>query len=58
MDAVSIIGEYLKCDPWLKLLCHHLKLDLEEVMGKLPDSEVIPISHESTNSIQVKLMLG
>lgn len=53
MDAVSIIGEYLKCDPWLKLLCHHLKLDLEEVMGKLPDPEVIPISHESTNSIQL-----
>lgn len=24
-DAVSILGEYVKDEPWLKLLCDHLK---------------------------------
>uniref|UniRef100_A0A0V0HWT5 Ribonuclease H2 subunit B n=1 Tax=Solanum chacoense TaxID=4108 RepID=A0A0V0HWT5_SOLCH len=29
-DAVSIIGEYLKEEPWLKLLCSKLSIDLHE----------------------------
>ena len=27
-DAVSILGEYMKDEPWLKLLCDHLKYSL------------------------------
>ncbi|KAF8013793.1 hypothetical protein BT93_I1598 [Corymbia citriodora subsp. variegata] len=30
-DAVSIMGEYLLDEPWLKNLCHTLKLNLEDV---------------------------
>lgn len=45
-DAVSILGEYLKDEPWLKLLCCRLKLDLQE--AKAPDSEVLPSSTESS----------
>ncbi|KAH0674792.1 hypothetical protein KY284_025879 [Solanum tuberosum] len=29
-DTVSIIGEYLKEEPWLKLLCSKLSIDLQE----------------------------
>ncbi|XP_047252358.1 uncharacterized protein LOC124887205 [Capsicum annuum] len=29
-DAVSIIGEYLKEEPWLKLLCRKLCIDLQD----------------------------
>ncbi|MED6207245.1 hypothetical protein PIB30_034046 [Stylosanthes scabra] len=38
MDAVSILGEYLKDEPWLKLLCDHLKLNILEVNGKAETS--------------------
>ncbi|XP_020204952.1 ribonuclease H2 subunit B isoform X2 [Cajanus cajan] len=34
IDAVSILGEYLKEEPWLQLLCIHLKLNILEVTGK------------------------
>ncbi|XP_057434636.1 uncharacterized protein LOC130727504 [Lotus japonicus] len=34
VDAVSILGEYLKEEPWLQLLCNHLKLNLLEVTGR------------------------
>lgn len=34
IDAVSILGEYLKEKPWLQLLCDHLKLNILEVTGK------------------------
>ncbi|KAK7283026.1 hypothetical protein RIF29_12228 [Crotalaria pallida] len=34
VDAVSILGEYLKEEPWLRLLCNHLKLNVLEVTGK------------------------
>ncbi|TKY74621.1 Ribonuclease H2 subunit B [Spatholobus suberectus] len=34
IDAVSILGEYLKEKPWLQLLCNHLKLTILEVIGK------------------------
>uniref|UniRef100_A0A803PW02 Ribonuclease H2 subunit B n=1 Tax=Cannabis sativa TaxID=3483 RepID=A0A803PW02_CANSA len=45
-DAVSILGEYLKADPWLELLCSHLRLNLLEVMRKEPEKHV-PNSVES-----------
>ncbi|WVZ21614.1 hypothetical protein V8G54_008936 [Vigna mungo] len=35
IDAVSILGEYLKEKPWLELLCNHLKLNILEVTGKV-----------------------
>ncbi|KAK6912383.1 Rnh202, triple barrel domain [Dillenia turbinata] len=38
IDAVSILAEYLKEEPWLELLCNHLKLDLQEAILKAPGS--------------------
>lgn len=38
-DAVSLIGEYLKEEPWLKLLCSKLSIDLQDVT-KASNSEV------------------
>ncbi|XP_038712902.1 ribonuclease H2 subunit B isoform X2 [Tripterygium wilfordii] len=38
-DAVTILGEYMKDEPWLKLLCSHMKLKIPEVTGKAPDFE-------------------
>ncbi|KAA8521023.1 hypothetical protein F0562_011689 [Nyssa sinensis] len=55
-DAVSILGEYLKDEPWLKLLCGNLKLDLQ-VAAKAPDIETLPAiesSPASFNPIQEK----
>ncbi|CAK9149815.1 unnamed protein product [Ilex paraguariensis] len=37
IDAVSVLGEYLKDDPWLKLLRSKLKLNCEEP-SKAPDT--------------------
>ncbi|KAE8715946.1 Nine-cis-epoxycarotenoid dioxygenase 4 [Hibiscus syriacus] len=42
VDAVSILGEYLKDDPWLKLLCNHFKLDSLEAKTKASDFEICP----------------
>ncbi|KAF7830171.1 ribonuclease H2 subunit B [Senna tora] len=39
VDAVSILGEYLKDEPWLQFLCSHLKLNILEVTGKAQVSE-------------------
>ncbi|GAB4837637.1 hypothetical protein Ancab_002487 [Ancistrocladus abbreviatus] len=41
-DAVSILGEYLKDEPWLKLLCNHLRLNIEDVSKKASGADVIP----------------
>ncbi|KAK9265672.1 hypothetical protein L1049_001682 [Liquidambar formosana] len=41
-DAVSILGEYLKDEPWLKLLCNHLKLNSQEGIRNTPDIEILP----------------
>ncbi|KAH9795261.1 Ribonuclease H2 subunit B [Citrus sinensis] len=46
-NAVSILGEYVKDEPWLKLLCKHLNLDLLKETGKAPCIEVFPSSLES-----------
>ncbi|XVE99960.1 hypothetical protein REPUB_Repub03eG0245000 [Reevesia pubescens] len=46
-DAVSILGEYLKDEPWLKLLCNHFKLNLLEAKSITSDIEVCPTAIES-----------
>ncbi|GLU05211.1 hypothetical protein SLE2022_223230 [Rubroshorea leprosula] len=46
-DAVSIVSEYLKDQPWLKLLCDHFKLNLPEATTKPSDLEVPPVAIES-----------
>ncbi|KAM7490708.1 hypothetical protein LguiA_033629 [Lonicera macranthoides] len=48
-DAVSILGEYLKDEPWLKLLCTNLKVNLQEA-AKGPDVEILPCAAESSPS--------
>ncbi|MBA0563677.1 hypothetical protein Golob_008648, partial [Gossypium lobatum] len=46
-DSVSILGDYLKDDPWLKLLCDHFKLNLPEAKRIAADIEVCPSAIES-----------
>lgn len=46
-DAVSILGEYLKDEPWLKLLCNHFKLNLLEGERIASDFDVCPTTIES-----------
>lgn len=36
-DAVSILGEYLKDEPWLEVLCRHFRLNLEDLTRKAAD---------------------
>lgn len=36
-DAVSILGEYLRDEPWLERLCSHLRLNLQELTRKTAD---------------------
>nr|XP_010929863.1 ribonuclease H2 subunit B isoform X2 [Elaeis guineensis] len=38
-DIVSILGEYLKDEPWLTRLCSHLQLDVQEMHTKILKSE-------------------
>ncbi|XP_061339348.1 uncharacterized protein LOC133286028 isoform X2 [Gastrolobium bilobum] len=45
VDAVSILGEYLKEEPWLQFLCNHLKLNILEVTGKAQ------VNGEGSNSV-------
>ncbi|KAM0940314.1 hypothetical protein DsansV1_C19g0162651 [Dioscorea sansibarensis] len=45
-DAVFLLGEYLE-EPLFKLLCSHLKLNIDEVPSKEPNTEFHPISSES-----------
>ncbi|KAF3446485.1 hypothetical protein FNV43_RR11664 [Rhamnella rubrinervis] len=45
-DAVSILGEYLKDEPWLKRLCDHLRLNLLEITRKAPDIAIPPLAAE------------
>ncbi|XP_075495977.1 ribonuclease H2 subunit B-like isoform X2 [Primulina tabacum] len=55
-DAVSILGEYLVEEPWLKLLCDKLQLNLND-RRNAPAIEIFPTSSESDlasfNPIQV-----
>ncbi|XP_021605704.1 ribonuclease H2 subunit B isoform X2 [Manihot esculenta] len=47
-DAVTILGEYLKDEPWLKLLCHNLKLNLLEATSKEPGTEICSTAAENS----------
>ncbi|XP_027154401.1 ribonuclease H2 subunit B isoform X1 [Coffea eugenioides] len=59
VDAVSVIGEYLNEEPWLKLLCGKLNLCLQDEL-RSPERKILPSSLESgqasfdTNAIQEK----
>ncbi|KAK4358051.1 hypothetical protein RND71_023661 [Anisodus tanguticus] len=57
-DAVSIIGEYLKDEPWLKLLCCKLSIDLQddteasnsEIHSSPAENSFKPFNHEQGKS--------
>ncbi|KAL8532460.1 hypothetical protein ACS0TY_008888 [Phlomoides rotata] len=44
-DAVSIVREYLKEEPWVNLLCNKLKINLQDANTK--DIEILPSSSEA-----------
>lgn len=44
-DAVSVLGEYLKEEPWLKLLCDNLKLDIQA--ARTADIVMLPTTVEN-----------
>ncbi|KAL3501462.1 hypothetical protein ACH5RR_035911 [Cinchona calisaya] len=46
VDAVSIIGEYLKEEPWLNLLCSNLKLSLQDEV-RSQATGILPFSTDS-----------
>ncbi|CAI0395244.1 unnamed protein product [Linum tenue] len=46
-ESVKIVGEYVKDEPWLKLLCKRLKIDLMESTKTGPDFESSLASKES-----------
>ncbi|WZZ75722.1 hypothetical protein YC2023_087092 [Brassica napus] len=58
VDAVSIVGEYLKTEPWLKLLYDHLGLEFVDPTMKETNTENLPNANENkmeySNSIQEK----
>jgi ribonuclease H2 subunit B len=58
VDSVSIVGEYLKTEPWLKLLYDHLGLKFVDPTMKETNMENLPTANEnnmaSSNSIQEK----
>ncbi|ONK74205.1 uncharacterized protein A4U43_C03F3880 [Asparagus officinalis] len=47
-EIVSILGEYLKDEPWLTLLCSHLKLNWQEALQNTPRNEKEPGFLEDT----------
>ncbi|KAL5728517.1 hypothetical protein ACHQM5_001591 [Ranunculus cassubicifolius] len=57
-EVVSLLGEYLKDEPWLKLLCGHLKLDLQAATKRTLVQEFVPSPLDGTpgssNSLQAK----
>ncbi|XP_044487335.1 ribonuclease H2 subunit B [Mangifera indica] len=46
-DAVSILGEYVKDEPWLKLLCNNLNLNFPVESIKSQEMEVLQSSMET-----------
>ncbi|KAI3996629.1 hypothetical protein MKX01_009461 [Papaver californicum] len=42
IEAVALLGEYLKEEPWLKLLCNHFKLDLRQAPSEASSHEFVP----------------
>ncbi|XP_057525207.1 uncharacterized protein LOC130804689 [Amaranthus tricolor] len=41
-EAVSILGEYLKDEPWMELLCNHLRLNLQDLTRKVDHCSSVP----------------
>ncbi|CAH8378752.1 unnamed protein product [Eruca vesicaria subsp. sativa] len=56
VDAISIVGEYLKTEPWLKLLYDHLGLEFVDPTMKVTNTENLPNANENkmeySNSLQ------
>ncbi|KAL9230428.1 hypothetical protein vseg_005779 [Gypsophila vaccaria] len=53
-DVVLILGEYLKDEPWMELLCNHLRLNLKELTMKVVDQysstpDTVPQSFNQEN---------
>lgn len=47
-DAIGLLGEYLKEDPWLFCLCNHLGVDLEATKKpRLKDSDTMDLASEN-----------
>ncbi|KAK1270060.1 hypothetical protein QJS04_geneDACA004327 [Acorus gramineus] len=40
IEIVSLLGEYLKDEPWLMLLCRHLELNIEETIKKSSNENI------------------
>lgn len=61
-DIVSILGEYLKDEPWLTHLCSHLQLDMQELHNKIlkneTDSTFLENTPVSPCPLQVKVGNG
>lgn len=61
--VVSILGEYVKDEPWLKLLCNHLKINIPKAAteAQQQDMEILPASaedsHGSSNFMKGKKVL-
>ncbi|XAR57646.1 hypothetical protein NMG60_11025878 [Bertholletia excelsa] len=47
-EAVSLLGEYLKDEPWLKLLCSYLNLDLQAAAKPL-NTEILESTEEGNS---------
>ncbi|KVH88342.1 Ribonuclease H2, subunit B [Cynara cardunculus var. scolymus] len=59
-DAVMILGEYLKDEPWLKLLCNNLGLlnmDDDEAAADITET-LLPTTHSSFNSNPIQEQTG
>jgi len=54
-DAVSILREYVKDEPWLKLLCDHLKINLTDATREAPEFETLSAASESNLGSQSAL---
>ncbi|CAO2816574.1 unnamed protein product [Amaranthus hypochondriacus] len=49
VEAVSILGEYLKDEPWMELLCSHLRLNLQDLTRKVDHCSSVPDNmHQSS----------
>ncbi|XP_019087003.1 PREDICTED: ribonuclease H2 subunit B isoform X2 [Camelina sativa] len=53
VDAVSIVGEYLKTEPWLKLLYDHLGLEFVDPTMKETNMENLSTANEITRHPQI-----
>eukprot|EP00268_Persea_americana_P010287 TRINITY_DN14182_c0_g1_i10.p1 TRINITY_DN14182_c0_g1~~TRINITY_DN14182_c0_g1_i10.p1 ORF type:complete len:102 (-),score=11.61 TRINITY_DN14182_c0_g1_i10:385-690(-) len=48
IDIVLLLGEYMNDEPWLHLLCSHLRLDIQEVTRRVPVTETFPVPLDDT----------